>query len=73
MQVDSRGSVYIFSQSRGDNRAAELLPQRIRARGEPFGLSSVVPAICRARPLWRPLLNYPQKQGVVVKNLQYVT
>ena len=52
MQVDSRGGVYIFLRSRGDNRATELLPQRIRARREPFGLSSVVSAICRARPLW---------------------
>ena len=41
-----------FSQSRRDNRAAELLLLRIRARGETFGLSCVVSAICRARPLW---------------------
>ena len=52
MKVVSRSGVYIFSQSRGDHRAAELLPQRISARGEPFGLSSVVSTICRARPLW---------------------
>ncbi|MDY5321439.1 MAG: hypothetical protein SPG93_07230, partial [Prevotella sp.] len=32
MQVDSRGGVYIFSRSRGDNRATELLPQRSRTR-----------------------------------------
>ena len=38
MQVDSRGSVYIFPLSRGDNRAMELLPQRIRARWKTFGL-----------------------------------
>ena len=52
MQVDSRSGVYIFSRSRGDNRATELLLLRIRARREPFGLSCVVSAICRARPLW---------------------
>ena len=32
MQVDSRSGVYIFSRSRGDNRATELLLLRIRAR-----------------------------------------
>ena len=38
MQVDSRSGVYIFSRSRGDNRATELLLLRIRARRETFGL-----------------------------------
>ena len=52
MQVDSRSGVYIFSRSRGDNRAAKLLLLRMRARREPFGLLCVVLAICRARPLW---------------------
>ena len=52
MQVDFRSGVYIFSRSRGDHRAAELLLLRIRARREPFGLSSAISAICRVRPLW---------------------
>ena len=38
MQVDSRSGVYIFSRSRGDNRATELLLLRIRARRETFDL-----------------------------------
>ena len=38
MPVDSRSGVYIFSRSRGDNRAAEWLLLRIKARRDPFGL-----------------------------------
>ena len=36
--MDSRSGVYIFSRSRGDNRATELLLLRIRARRETFDL-----------------------------------